>query len=272
MFGNNFYHGLMQKYVVLFGTLFNDLQISRYDATNSLEQVSKIPLNYGPKESWMARVEADPDIDRPYSILLPRMAYEMTDVRYNPDNKLNTMQRFAGPISITNTNKVAYNSVNMPVPYDITFVLTIMSKTVEDGLKILEQIVPYFTPDWTVTAELLEHMPGYKQDIPITLTDLRYTDTYDQAFEKRRMITWDLTFVMKANLYGPINKAKVIKIAKINLYANGIEDTHVDERVTVRPGLTANGEPTTDEAQSVPYLQIEETDNYAYIVKVESDL
>lgn len=248
MFGHDFYHGFIQKYVVLFGTLFNDIKISRFDAAGNEEKVLKVPLMYGPRDHWLARVEADPDLDRPVAITLPRMSYEITDFAYAPNRKLATTQtwgsRYAGD------NNVAYQATYMPVPYDFTFRLAIMAKTAEDAVKIVEQILPFFTPDWTITAHLLDDIPDYKMDIPVEIIATDYKDDYDHAFQKRRAIVWSIDFRMKGYIFGPQNKNKIIKIAKVNFYLGGTAaDKTVDERITVRPGLTANGEPTTIEAE-----------------------
>jgi len=271
MIGTQFYHGLLQKHVVLFGTLFNNMQITR-NGPDGKSQDLKVPLTYGPSEPWLSRVEEDPELNRPYSVLLPRMTYEMTGFNYAIGRKLPSTQTFNVAIPQSQSTKLATQKTYMPVPYDINFRLSIMSKTVEDGAKILEQILPYFTPDWTVTAELMEDVPGYKQDIPIVLEGINHRDEYDESYEKRRVIIWELDFKLKAYFFGPVSKSKIIKIATINFYTGGLTDTTIDEQVTVRPGLTANGEPTSDAALSVPLSQIEEGDNYGYIVTIETNI
>ncbi len=266
MFGDEFDHDLMQKYTALFGTLFNKIYISR-DGTQKI----KVPLAYGPREKFEGRAgneSGDPDAKRDTAIRLPRMSFEIPSI--TPDrgrrglSKLNT---------IIQPNTVAGRSVHQkvwqPVPYIINFQLNIIAKTLKDGNKILGQILPYFTPNLSLTAQLVEGMPNTIFDIPIVLQSVTPTDTWEGDFKTRRTLTWTLDFVMDAWFFGPVAKQGVIKKVFVNLYPS-LTSTTVLDRITIQPGLTANGEPTTDIDETIPYQQIEETDDWAYIIQIEN--
>jgi hypothetical protein len=268
---STFYHGTIRKYVTLFGTLFNDIYVNRTDAAHNVIQTTKIPLSYGPKEKTLARLVSDPSLTKPVAITLPRMAFEITTMVYAPSRKLPTINRRTKSNATGDQAKYQYN----PVPYDISFSLYIMVKNQEDGTQILEQILPYFTPEWTSTINVLPEM-GIKTDIPLVLLNVTPQDTYEGNYEARRVITWTLDFSMKAYFYGPVRESKVITLANINFFEasdfDNIDDAVgniVDPKdtVTVEPGLTANGLPTTLAANSIPRNEITANSNYGYIVK-----
>lgn len=270
-----FYHGLLRKYVVIFGTLFNNIYINRQNSTGETVQSMKVPLSYGPKDKFLARLEGDPNLNRPFATVLPRMGFEITSITYSPERKLNTIGRHV-KVNADNPNQMLYQYQN--VPYDIGFTLYIMVKNTDDGTRIVEQILPYFTPEWTVTATLIPQM-NIVMDIPIVLVNTILQDTYEGDFINRRAIVWSLDFVLKGYLFGPTRKSGVIKLANTNLYvpttntaAEGIGITPVSERVTVKPGLTASGEPTSNASLSIDYTLIEATDDYGFIVDFETDL
>lgn len=263
MIGNvPFYHSLFKKYVIVFGTLFNNINIERYDASGVLQQTLKVPIAYGPREKFLARVADNPSAIALTAIKLPRMAFEVTGMTYAPNRKLNTMNTVATRNNINGVN--VYNKTYTPVPYDVSFKLNVMTKTMEDGLRIAEQILPYFTPEWTVSAKLV---PGFDNitDIPVVLTNVQLDDEYEADFTTRRVLMFSFDFVMKCYFYGPVSENKLIKFVDIKMYPDIVANTTVVE-TTVRPGLTANGMPTSNAAISVPYTQIEETDTYGFIV------
>jgi hypothetical protein len=276
MFGHTFYFSTIRKYVTLFGTLFNDIHITRTDANNNTVALIKVPLAYAPKEKVLARVDADPNIDRQTAIILPRMSFEMLDMRYDTSRKLNTIGRTVkkDPDS-TSKLKYQYN----PVPYNISFRLYVYVKNAEDGTKIIEQILPFFTPDWTTTVQLIPEM-GINMDIPVVLDNINIEDSYEGNFEKRRALIWTLDFTLKGYIYGPVKKSGVIKFANTNFYIPpNVEDgylqdavgvTNVSERITIRPGLTANGAPTSNVSQSVSLSEIEVDDDFGYCVSIDT--
>ena len=262
MFGHTFYHGLIKKYVSLFGTLFNDVYINIPDDadTNQIRTI-KVPISYGPREKVLARVTADPSLNRMPAVVLPRMSFEMGNITYAPDRKLNTLgkRQSTDPLSADKL-KYVYN----PVPYDISFTLSIMVKNAEDGTRIVEQILPFFTPEWTTTVELLPDM-DITADIPLVLNSIDVQDDYEGDFDKRRAIVWTLGFTMKAYMYGPVRRGAIVKFANTNFYTSITANDQVLSS-DIRPGLTANGDPTTSSANSVGIAYIDAQDNYGYIV------
>lgn len=272
MLNNTFYHDTIRRYVVYFGTVFNDIYINRV-VDGETTQTIKVPLSYGPKEPMLARLDADPNLDRPTALTLPRIGFEIKSFRYDKERHLLAVNKRAATTDAKNKLKYTFQ----PVPYNIEFELSVMTKSAQDGTRIIEQILPYFKPEWTATVIVLPEM-NISHDIPIVLNDISIQDTYAINFKERRAIIWTLKFTMKAYLYGPVKESKIINKAIIDLFApsGDLEDainyaTPV-ENITVTPGLTANGEPTSNSALSVPLSEIDADDNYGYIVDFESFL
>ena len=262
-----FYHSLFRKYVIIFGTLFNNIRIERVDQTGAVTQTLKVPIAYGPREKYLARVTGNPDAIATQAIQLPRMSFEVTNIGYAADRKLQTTRTVMTANSVTGVN--VYKKAFTPVPYDIDFSLSIIAKNTEDMTRIVEQILPYFTPEWTISAKLL---PDFDQltDIPIVIGPIQIDDNYDSAFTERRSLVYTINFVMKAYLYGPITQSKLVKIVDINYNIPIDINTPVNQVVPVelqviQPGLDANGNPTTLLANTIPYSQIDEADPYGYI-------
>ena len=278
MFGGPFYFGLTRKYVILMGTLLNNIRITRTDSSGNTTALLKVPITYGPKDKMLARIKQDPAIDRPTATApLPMISFEMGKMEYDGTRKLNTIGRnvvkYAG---IPEKFKYQYN----PVPYNIEFKVYIYAKNAEDGTKIIEQILPYFTPDWTTTVNLIPEVE-VTMDIPIVLNNIGYSDTYDGEFQDRRAIIWTLDFVLKGYFYGPVKNSAIIKFVKTNFYipstntaAEGVGVTPVIERVTIQPGLDANGDPINYYGQpntnlgTLPYVEINSDDDYGFITMV----
>jgi hypothetical protein len=276
MFGHGvFYFSTIRKMVIYFGTIFNDLKITRTNAENDVVATLKVPLSYAPKDKMLARVDADPEITRQTAIYLPRMSFEMTGLAYDGTRKLNTVSRqVVKDNSNANKLKAQYN----PVPYNFDFNLYVYVKNAEDGTKIIEQILPFFTPDWTATVNLIPEM-NIAMDIPIILNSLSMEDTYDGSFEERRAIIWTLNFTVKGWIYGPIVSKPIIKIANTQFFvpsggsqanvAASVGETDVIGRVTVKPGLDANGNPTSNPNTTINYSLIEVDDDFGYVITTE---
>jgi hypothetical protein len=262
-----FYHSLFRKYVIIFGTLFNNIRIERVNQSGVVAHTLKVPIAYGPREKYLARVTGNPDAIATQAIQLPRMAFEVTGIQYAADRKLQTTRTVMTANNITGTN--VYKKTYAPVPYDIDFQLSIMAKDTEDMTRIVEQILPYFTPEWTISAKLLSDFEQLT-DIPIIIGAISIDDQYDSDFLQRRALVYTINFVMKAYLYGPVTQSKLIKVTDIN-YSVPIDiNTPVTQVVpvelqVVQPGLDANGNPTTLLANTIPYSQINEEDPYGYI-------
>ena len=270
MFGHTFYFSTMRKYVILFGTLFNDIHITRTSNSGSTTHLLKIPLSYAPKEKMLTRFENDPNIDRETAVLLPRMSFEMTGITYDSSRKLNTLGKIA--VKDTNKNKLKYQY--NPVPYNIDFTLYVYVKNAEDGTKIIEQILPFFTPDWTSSVSLIPEME-VTMDIPVILNNISMEDTYDGDFKERRALIWTLNFTLKGYIYGPVKKGAIIKFANTSFYipevvtlSDAVGVTTPSDRVTVSPGLDANGNPTSNASISIDINLIEATDDFGFVTNI----
>jgi len=265
-----FYFSSIRKYIILFGTLFNGIYISRTDKNGNVTLVERVPITYGPKDKMLSRVVQDPNIDRPTATYpLPMMAFEMTGFDYDGSRKLQTINRIA-TVDPDDKSKNKYQYT--PVPYNINFQLSILVKNAEDGNKIVEQILPYFTPDWTTTVHLIPEM-NVTMDIPVVLNRVNLEDVYEGDFKERRSMVWNLDFTMKAYLYGPVKTSKVIKfsnteffVVKGDIVAN--TSNPVVSYIQVQPGLTANGKPTSNSSLSIPVANIVATDDFGYVTNI----
>lgn len=276
MFGQTWSHDTIRKYVILFGTLFDSIYINRKNNAGETVQTLKIPLNYGPKEKFLARLNSDSTLSQSTAITLPRMAFDMTTMNYAGERKPNTINRLTKAYT-ADKNQISYQYA--PVPYDFTFSLYIMVKNADDGTQIIEQILPYFTPEWTATVNLVPAIDG-KYDIPIILNDVSMDDTYEGNFETRRAIIYTLTFTVKGWLFGPTKTSEIIKEIDVNIRIPKSRDLPIVANtavgnsvvITVTPGLTANGEPTSNAALSISSGDIAVGDNYGFIVDFEENM
>ena len=240
MFGNYFYNESMRRMTVAFGQLFNKIQIKRKDSSNNVIQSIAVPLAYAPKEKFLVRLDQQPSLDeREMAITLPRMSIEITGIAYDPTRKLSRIQKFKRVKTGTEGKILDYNY--MPVPYNISYSLNIFTATAEGGLQIVEQILPYFQPDYTVTINAVPSL-NIKKDVPIVLNSVNYEDSYNGSFTQRRAVIYTLTFTAKTYLFGPASTQKVIKEVQSDLHT----DTTGDESREVRIEITPN--PTTADA------------------------
>lgn len=233
MFGNFFYNQGLRRLTVAFGTIFNKIQVKKADADGKQVQSVTVPLAYGPKEKFMVRLDQQKDLqDREFAIVLPRMSFEISGIAYDPTRKLTRIQKFRTPKTSTNTG-VNYNYT--PVPYNISYTLNVFTATAENGLQIVEQILPYFQPDYTVTLNLIPEL-DIKRDVPIVLNTVNYEDSYTGDFLTRRAVVYTLNFTAKTYLFGPATTNKVILSSQADVY--GTTDTNnakIEERITVVP-------------------------------------
>jgi hypothetical protein len=265
---NPFYFNLIRKYIITFGTLFNNIYISKEDRDGNEVAMIKVPITYGPKDKALTRVFQDPNIDRPTATFpLPMMTFEMTGFDYDGSRKLSTINRNVYNSSDKSKRLYQYN----PVPYNIGFQLSILVKNAEDGTKIVEQILPYFTPDWTVTALLIPEM-DIKHDIPVVLNRVNMDDVYEGEFTQRRNMVWTLDFTLKGYIYGPVKSSKVIKYANLNFYNKVDRTADPVASVAIQPGLLANGSPTSNSSLSIPVDEIVATDDFGFVITIEDPL
>jgi hypothetical protein len=273
MFGKTWSHNILRKYVVLFGTMFNNIYITRQNTDGENIQTMKVPLSYGPKEKFLARLDADPNLSRKVGIVLPRMAFEMVNFEYDASRKLNTLNKVYKQSADDNSVNYMYQ----PVPYNISFNLYVMVKNAEDGTKIVEQILPYFTPMWTPTVELVPGING-TFDVPIVMNSVNMEDTYEGNFEIRRSIIWTLNFTLKGYIFGPVKTAKLIKQTDIDIRVSNESTLTANTSlantvvISVRPGLLANGNPTSNASLSISSDEISASDDYGFITEFTENI
>ena len=212
MLGTYYYHEIMRKTIVAFGTLFNQINIRHDDASGNTYSDLKVPLAYGPSQKFLARLEQQEDLNKPVQITLPRMSFEMNNIQYDSTRKTGITQTFKA----VDKNTSAVKKVFMPVPYNIGFELNILSKLNDDALQIVEQILPYFQPSFNVTIDLISSI-GEKRDVPIVLDSISFQDDYEGDFSTRRALIYTLRFTAKTYLFGPVADSSEGLIKKVQL-------------------------------------------------------
>ena len=219
MLGQYFYNESLRKCIIAFGSLFNDIYISRRNSAGTEVQSMKVPLAYGPKQKFMVRLDADPNLDQKVAITLPRIGFEIAGLDYDPSRKLNRIMK-RKKVANTEDKKLKQMSTQYsPVPYNLNFEMFVMTKNSDDGIQIVEQILPFFQPEYTVTINEVPEMDVVR-DVPIVLNSIGYEDTYTGSFTERRAIIYTFNFVAKAYVYGPVTTAKPITKAEVSAYAN----------------------------------------------------
>lgn len=209
MLGPHFYNEAIRKTVVGFGTLFNNIEIRKTDSDGNVIEAEKVPIAYGPKNKFLTRLEQNPSANKKVAITLPRIYFEMAGINYDSGRKTSPIQKYRTIIT-ENGDEVRVQYV--PVPYNMEFELGIIAKSQDDGLQILEQILPYFQPNFNITLNMIPGM-NEKKDISIILNNINYEDDWDDDFLTRRSIVWTLSFTAKSYIYGPFNQADIIKKA-----------------------------------------------------------
>lgn len=210
MLGNYFYNEAIRKTVVGFGTLFNNIELKKKNPeSGDILEVEKVPLAYGPKQKFLTRLEQNPEVGRKVAIQLPRLYFELTGISYDPSRKTSPVQRYR---TIINEDGSEVKQQYVPVPYNMEFELGIIAKNQDDGLQILEQILPFFQPNFNITINMVADMDE-KKDVLIELTNINHEDDWEDDFLQRRSITWVLNFVAKSYIYGPYSQAGLIKRA-----------------------------------------------------------
>lgn len=234
-----FYNEILRKTIISFGTLFNNISIKHINSSDDVVSVIKVPFAYGPTQKFLARLNQSPDLNKSTAITLPRMSFEFTGLTYDPSRKLTTTQLFTAkdPDTGTETKKMY-----MPVPYNMQFELSIMSKLNDDALQIVEQILPYFQPAYNLTVSLVDSIQE-KRDIPIILENVTMQDDYEGDFSTRRVLLYTLRFTAKTYLFGPVSSVSkdIIKTAKIS-YLTGTDTNNTTREVvyTATPRATKN--------------------------------
>ena len=216
MLGTYFYHEIIRKTIISFGTLFNNINIRHTKNDGTIVDDTKVGLSYGPMQKFLAKIQEQEDLSKPIAITLPRMSFEMTGIQYDPTRKTGVTQTFRTCDESGNAKKVY-----MPVPYNIGFELNIFSKLNDDALQIVEQILPFFQPSFNLTVDLVDSI-GEKRDIPIVLDTIDMQDDYEGSFETRRALIYTLRFTAKTHLFGPIADSTdgLIRKVQVDLYAD----------------------------------------------------
>jgi len=212
MLGAYTYNKIIRKCVIGFGTLFNNIECRKENKDGSIYSRMKVPLAYGPRQKFLARLEQQADLNQKVAITVPRLSFEMTGISYDSSRKL-------APTTLTlkaDTNNAVKKQFT-PVPYNIDFELNVISKTNDESLEIMEQILPVFQPSFQMTIKLVDDMNDFR-DVPIILNSVSYSDDYEGTFDDRKITLITMQFTVKAYIFGPVGTAAPIKKAKADIY------------------------------------------------------
>ena len=215
MLGQYYYHEILRKTIIAFGTIFNDIHIRHRDGAGKETSDMRVPLAYGPMQKFLARLEQQADLNRATQITLPRMSFETTNIAYDATRKGGITQTFKA------SDGSKLRKVFMPVPYNLSFELNILVKLNDDALQIIEQILPYFQPSFNITIDLISVI-GEKRDVPIVLDNISFQDDYEGDFTTRRALIYTLNFTAKTYLFGPVSDSSegLIKKVQVDYYAS----------------------------------------------------
>ena len=234
MLNDHFYHASIRRTIAAFGTIFNNIKVVRKDSDGEIKNITRVPLAYGPKQKFLARIEGQSDLTDPkIAIKLPRMSFEITSMTYDSATKLPKMNK------ITRGNGSTRNTLYTYAPYFMGIQLSVMAKNQDDALQIIEQIIPYFQPDYTITINEVPEM-GIKSDVPIVLNSVGLAEDYEGDFLSRRAIVYTLDFDLRVRFYGPIREQKVITISDVDMLEGTVDDFGFLEEY-VADGSNANG-------------------------------
>ena len=237
MFGTYFYNESMRRMTIGFGQIFNNIQIKRKDSSGNVVQSIRVPLAYAPKEKFLARLDQQANLsEREFSVTLPRMSFEISGISYDPSRKLTRVQKFKTVKSGIDGKVMNFNYT--PVPYNVSYNLYSFTASAEAGLQIVEQILPFFQPDFTVTINAIPEL-NIKRDIPIILNSVNYEDTYDGNFDRRRAVSYTSGFTAKTYLFGPASTQKVMKNVQSDAYTDTDQSNKAREvRIVITPNPT----------------------------------
>ena len=240
MLGTYFYHEILRKTVIAFGTLFNEVHIQKEDKSGKTISDLKVPLAYGPRSKFLAKLQQQQELNQPTAITLPRMSFEMNSITYDSQRKTSVTKTFK---AVDKNDKV--KKVFLPVPYNVGFELNIMTKLNDDALQIVEQILPFFQPSFNITVDLIDSI-GEKRDMPVVLENISFSDEYEGDFSTRRVLTYTLNFSVKTYLFGPIADSTdgLIRKVQVDYYSDTdrqtakreMRYTAVPDPITAEPG------------------------------------
>ncbi len=233
MFGNWFYHQRIRKTVATFGSLFNNLNVVRHDAAGKVMSTVRVPLAYAPRDKFLQRIRENADLenDTKTAVQLPRMSFEVVNFAFDPERAVAKTKKVHVVNSETGDKKLMYAGV----PYNVYFQLNIYAKTQDDALQVVEQIVPYFAPQYTLTVKPFADYPSILEDNPLTIQSASFSDDYESPVDQRRTIIYTLEFEMKTSFYGPIGDSSIIREVQTNFYLWGADSDTLASRLTVVP-------------------------------------
>ena len=259
MFGTYFYHEILRKTVISFGTVFNDIHVRHQDNTGKDIVDTKVPIAYGPRQKFLARLQQQPDLNKAIAISLPRMSFEMSSITYDPSRKSGITQTFKAQ------DGKKFKKVFMPVHYNIGFELNILTKLQDDSLQILEQILPFFQPGFTLTVDLVNSI-GEKRDIPLILNCIEYSDDYEGNFDTRRALIYTLSFTAKTYMFGPIADTTDGLIRKVQVdYYSDTNTRTANREMRYRVESTAKKDYNDDQViDAADNMLIEPGDDFGF--------
>lgn len=231
MLGTYYYHQIIRKTIIGFGTLFNDIHIQHKNADDDTISDLKVPLAYGPIQKFLAKIQQQQDLSKPVAITLPRMSFEMTSISYDSTRKAGITQTFKA------SDGENLKKVFMPVPYNIGFQLSLIAKLNDDALQVVEQILPFFQPSFNLTIDLVDSI-GEKRDVPVVLDNVSFQDDYEGDFSTRRTLIYTFNFTAKTYLFGPVAGTTDGLIRKVQVdYYSGtdVQNARREMRYTVQP-------------------------------------
>jgi len=238
MLDQRFYWGTIRKAIVAFGNMFNNITIERKDAAGNVVQLQRVPLAYSPQQKFLAKIKQQPNVDNTnFQVILPRMGFEMVSLDYDPNRKISPMQQ-----SRTINSSTSASAQYAPTPYNINVLLYIYAKNQDDGLQIIEQILPYFNPDYNLTIHAIPEL-SINNDLPIILNSIGFVDDYEGDMTTRRAIMWTLSFVMKLNFYGPVSKQGIINRVTTNTFRDAALSSQQSRIIVQGTGDLANTIP-----------------------------
>jgi len=254
MLGNYFYHEIIRKTVIAFGTLFNDIHVRHDDGNGNIISEIKVPIAYGPRQKFLARIQQQPELNKATQITLPRMSFEITNISYDSSRKSGITQTFKAK----DVNNNQMKRVFMPVPYNLGFDLNVLVKLQDDGLQILEQILPFFQPGFNMSIDLVKSI-GEKRDIPMILNSISQQDDYEGDFSTRRALIYTLSFTAKTFMFGHIAETPegLIRKVQVDYYSDtNTRTAKREQRYTVVPKPTKDyNEDNVIDTNDTPFIE-----------------
>lgn len=243
-----FYHKVLRRTIVAFGAMFSDIKIQRRNKDNEVAQTIAVPIAQAPKEKWLVRIDSDPNLDQHTYTTLPRMSFEITGISYDPSRKVNRLNK----VSCVDANGASF--LYAPVPYNVDISLYVLTRTQEDAFQIVEQILPFFTPEFTLGIKSVDDL-NVVTEVPVILTSVSQQDDYDGEFQTRRFVTYTLNFTMKINMFGAVNNSSAITKTIVDI--GGLDNRFIDPDQPMVYQLEGNLE-TGDFTTTITDIQVEE--------------